>query len=956
MANTTVYPFGTEGQLPSSIGLINDLKTGGVDKALTAEQGKVIGESIYSCESFPSDDLVPLSSFDGKQIKANSEQIGKALSSVTTTSNSGYKAFRIQVKGAYSITYRKYNTANDYGCLFLDADDVVISGVTGTSSEPSMKTIGVPENAFYFIWSYNPSNEPDESLRVCEVRYLKTKELETKVDENKEDVDDLKDDIYGEPAATTKVVDFASENMGTISIDAGKLYNWSDTHNHRAYIIPVNGMSQVVIEAQESRSVYMFIANGLVPYGTIEGIVVASTYMATGCDGYVPASNSDYRMVVAAGTTATILLSKKAKYIYIQKNYSDATVDYTPESMTFSGFVRSGGRLDFITANGGPVSESISFVRGTIDMNGNLVADNNRVVSNPVPCNMGYMLNVNYPTYEIESVALYNNNGECVNRNMIVNPTTHARYFGSSVEFNGYFVRFVLLRRTGAVSLSDRIVKQFALLDDRRLHRLIPDNPKFAVFHRRRKALTNVVWKALGTISALPSKIDDYYKAGTHVGIPYSELGEHSKYVGQHVSIRTFLTALKNKRSAMYTECVNGDNPVSKYGISYHNWEASGPYYGTVCTGLTSYLLGLEPITSGQWGEGFIEGETQIAKGTQTNPYYVKSGNSWVVSDRETIKELIQPMDFIRTPGHCSVVTDIYLDEFGERQFLVWTEETSGNDPVAKCTPMSWDRVFERLETQAATTEGWMLLRFTDWSKCVENRFSADDVPMNWFDFPEDVEIDPDICTFAGDYVAFPIGPANDTANNNKAFLNIHRDGGRYDTLQIFSEAADESTDTPVAEVDISENSGTFIYNSTNIFADDAADKDDWIVVDLTQLNPALTHGKYKARVIKAGTATASGFTHFQMIDINFTVTGTSVSDMVCNYSSEEGTPYYMRRERLDGLGVGTRQRSIPDGETSSTEPRSWGINSTYKYVKVLVLADYGVVAKRINVYGQFNP
>ena len=47
MANKTVYPYGTEGRLPSSIGLVNDLITGGVDKALTAEQGKIIGEQLY---------------------------------------------------------------------------------------------------------------------------------------------------------------------------------------------------------------------------------------------------------------------------------------------------------------------------------------------------------------------------------------------------------------------------------------------------------------------------------------------------------------------------------------------------------------------------------------------------------------------------------------------------------------------------------------------------------------------------------------------------------------------------------------------------------------------------------------------------------------------------------------------------------------------------------------------
>lgn len=43
MANSTVYPYGTEGQLPTGIGIINDLTTGGADKALSAEMGKDLG-------------------------------------------------------------------------------------------------------------------------------------------------------------------------------------------------------------------------------------------------------------------------------------------------------------------------------------------------------------------------------------------------------------------------------------------------------------------------------------------------------------------------------------------------------------------------------------------------------------------------------------------------------------------------------------------------------------------------------------------------------------------------------------------------------------------------------------------------------------------------------------------------------------------------------------------------
>ena len=47
MANQTVYPFGTGGRLPSSIGIINDCTTGGADKALSAEAGKNFYEEVF---------------------------------------------------------------------------------------------------------------------------------------------------------------------------------------------------------------------------------------------------------------------------------------------------------------------------------------------------------------------------------------------------------------------------------------------------------------------------------------------------------------------------------------------------------------------------------------------------------------------------------------------------------------------------------------------------------------------------------------------------------------------------------------------------------------------------------------------------------------------------------------------------------------------------------------------
>ena len=45
MSNISIYPFGPGGQLPTGIAIVNDLITGGADKALSAEMGKVLNGS-----------------------------------------------------------------------------------------------------------------------------------------------------------------------------------------------------------------------------------------------------------------------------------------------------------------------------------------------------------------------------------------------------------------------------------------------------------------------------------------------------------------------------------------------------------------------------------------------------------------------------------------------------------------------------------------------------------------------------------------------------------------------------------------------------------------------------------------------------------------------------------------------------------------------------------------------
>lgn len=75
------------------------------------------------------------------------------------------------------------------------------------------------------------------------------------------------------------------------------------------------------------------------------------------------------------------------------------------------------------------------------------------------------------------------------------------------------------------------------------------------------------------------------YEAGeTYKGLIYSSVKEIGTYVGSNVSYHTFMTAIHNPRSKIYTEKINKS--------PYHGTNCKA-YYGTVCSGLVSYALGI---------------------------------------------------------------------------------------------------------------------------------------------------------------------------------------------------------------------------------------------------------------------------------------------------------------------------------------------------------------------------
>ena len=88
----------------------------------------------------------------------------------------------------------------------------------------------------------------------------------------------------------------------------------------------------------------------------------------------------------------------------------------------------------------------------------------------------------------------------------------------------------------------------------------------------------------------------DFYDENGNVrswyGIPYSSVKENDKYVGLDVSVYTFMTAVNNPYSLLYTENINEASSKSSWGKTYHGKNCRA-YYGITCSELTSFVAGL---------------------------------------------------------------------------------------------------------------------------------------------------------------------------------------------------------------------------------------------------------------------------------------------------------------------------------------------------------------------------
>lgn len=132
-------------------------------------------------------------------------------------------------------------------------------------------------------------------------------------------------------------------------------------------------------------------------------------------------------------------------------------------------------------------------------------------------------------------------------------------------------------------SYSDEYTNEFHADPNDTISSYLDNNhPALINLKKRAHQIADIKWNTLGDVPSLAG----VYPAGqTYTGIPYSSVKELNKYVGQDVSFYTFMSAVNNPRSVLYTE------RVSEYP---YNGVNCASYYGSVCSMTINYALGFD--------------------------------------------------------------------------------------------------------------------------------------------------------------------------------------------------------------------------------------------------------------------------------------------------------------------------------------------------------------------------
>ena len=291
--------------------------------------------------------------------------------------------------------------------------------------------------------------------------------------------------------------------------------------------------------------------------------------------------------------------------------------------------------------------------------------------------------------------------------------------------------------------------------------------------YKRAHQFLDIKWTALKPIASTSSTTG--ISAGEHVGLPYTSCMEVDKMIGFDVSLRTFMTAVNNPYSLIYTEDLNRN--ISGYGFTYHNTGRGtiGGYMGIVCN-----IFGLNAISY------------PIPYDTGNFKYLMKRGLFKKISEQNA--DNLEMGDIIIEPGHCNVIINI-REVSNSNKTIYWGESVMDFPVVNEYTI---DDANNRLKSNNG-----IIYRVN----CAYKQYyeKSPFVAVGDETFTPDYNYNNDICTFAGDYAAFRKGQKIVINYNLKVVkdytsieiykdddlqgtYNIEKDSNNFDLTDLFLE------------------------------------------------------------------------------------------------------------------------------------------------------------------------
>jgi hypothetical protein len=197
----------------------------------------------------------------------------------------------------------------------------------------------------------------------------------------------------------------------------------------------------------------------------------------------------------------------------------------------------------------------------------------------------------------------------------------HRRFFPISLSLHRYALVAGIL--TPLIWLSDLPAQPVSEPSKVTAGNGSPWQEKSAAYAR---IMSRVKWTP--TASGMPRRGGQFEAGNEYTGVPYSSVKSEGRYIGFDIFLKTFLAAVENPQSVLYTENLYG---------KVKNAEC---YYGKVCSSYTSYALQcgfwyVSRLHGPPHREGVIVVESQTAQAAQVGdviytPPATRSGGSHV--------------------------------------------------------------------------------------------------------------------------------------------------------------------------------------------------------------------------------------------------------------------------------------------------------------------------------------